>query len=80
PAALEGTRARADAFEAEARGWIAKLEADVGAVQEELRRAGAERDALATEADRLRLAQEALDRLPSPLKRLLLKLAFDARR
>lgn len=79
-AALEETRARAGAFEAEARGWIAKLEADVGAVQEELRRAGAERDALATEADRLRLAQEALDRLPSPLKRLLLKLAFDARR
>lgn len=79
-AALGETRARADAFEAEARGWIAKLEADVGALQEALRRAGAERDALATEADRLRLAQEALDRLPSPLKRLLLKLAFDARR
>lgn len=78
--ALEVTRARADAFEAEARGWIAKLEADVRAVQEELRRAVAERDALATEADRLRLAQEALDRLPSPLRRLLLKLAFDARR
>ena len=78
--ALEVARARADAFEAEARGWIAKLEADVRAVQEELRRAVAERDALATEADRLRLAQEALDRLPSPLRRLLLKLAFDARR
>lgn len=79
-AALEETRARAGAFEAEARGWIAKLEADVRAVQDELRRAGAERDALATEADRLRLAKEALDRLPSPLRRLLLKLAFDARR
>jgi glycosyltransferase involved in cell wall biosynthesis len=79
-AALEATRARGEAFEAEARGWIAKLEADVRALQEALRRAGAERDALATEADRLRLAQEALDRLPSPVKRLLLKLAFDARR
>jgi len=79
-AALEEAKARADAFEREARGWIAKLEADVAAVQAELRAANEARDALARETDLLRLNQEALDRLPSPLRRLLLKLAFDARR
>ncbi|NJD86580.1 MAG: glycosyltransferase [Betaproteobacteria bacterium] len=79
-AALESTRKRAADFEAEARGWIAKLEADVRAVQEELRRSNEAREALAKEADLLRLNKEALDRLPSPVRRLLLKLAFDARR
>ncbi len=79
-AALEDAKARAGAFEREARGWIAKLEADVAAVQAELRAANEARDALAKDVDRLRLSQEALDRLPSPLRRLLLKLAFDARR
>lgn len=77
---LEDARRRHEAFEAEARGWIAKLEGDLRAVQEALRAASAERDALAREADLLRLNKEALDRLPSPLRRLLLKLAFDARR
>jgi len=79
-AALESTRKRAADFEAEARGWIAKLEADVRALQEELRRSNEAREALAKEADLLRLNKEALDRLPSPVRRLLLKLAFDARR
>jgi hypothetical protein len=79
-AALEDTRHRADAFETEARGWIAKLETDIRAVQDELRRANEERDRLATEADALRLNKEALERLPSPVRRLLLKLAFNARR
>ncbi|MBL0143145.1 MAG: glycosyltransferase family 4 protein [Betaproteobacteria bacterium] len=79
-AALEDANGRAQAFETEARGWIAKLEADVGAVQDGLRRVTEDRDRLAKEADLLRLNQEALDRLPSPVKRLLLKLAFDARR
>lgn len=78
--ALEAERKRARDFEAEARGWIAKLEADVRAVQEELRRATQARDALEKEADLLRLNKEALERLPSPVRRLLLKLAFDARR
>ena len=79
-AALEAERKRAHDFEAEARGWIAKLEADVRAVQEELRQSAQSRDELAREADLLRLNKEALDRLPSPVRRLLLKLAFDARR
>ena len=79
-AALDETKRRAAQFESEARGWIEKLEADVGAVQGELRHATAERDRLAKEADLLRLNQEALERLPSLLRRLLLKLAFDARR
>jgi glycosyltransferase involved in cell wall biosynthesis len=79
-AALEDARRRAADFETEARGWIAKLEADVRAVQEELRRSTQARDELAREADLLRLNKEALDRLPSPVRRLLLKLAFDARR
>lgn len=79
-AALEDTRRRAGEFEREARDWIAKLETDVRSVQEELRRATTERDDLAREADLLRLNREALERLPSPLRRLLLKLAFDARR
>lgn len=78
--ALEDTRGRAAAFEDEARGWIAKLEADVRAVQEELRGCTAARDELAKETDLLRLNKEALDRLPSPVRRLLLRLAFDARR
>lgn len=79
-AALEATKARASAFETEARGWIAKLEGDVAAVQAELRAANEARDALAKESDALRLDKEALDRLPSPVRRLLRKLAFDARR
>jgi glycosyltransferase involved in cell wall biosynthesis len=79
-AALEEARRRAAAFETEARGWIAKLEADVGAVQDELRRTTQERDRLATEADLLRLDKEALERLPAPVRRLLRKLAFNARR
>ena len=79
-AALETTRSRADAFETEARSWIAKLEADVAAVQADLRAANEARDGLAKEADALRLNKEALGRLPSPIRRLLLKLAFDARR
>jgi glycosyltransferase involved in cell wall biosynthesis len=79
-AALEAERKRARDFEAEARGWIAKLEADVRAVQEELRQSAQARDAVAAEADLLRLNKEALERLPSPVRRLLLKLAFDARR
>ncbi len=79
-AALEDTKARAQAFETEARGWIAKLEADVRAVQGELAAAVQARDALEREADLLRLNKEALERLPSPLRRLLLKLAFNARR
>jgi glycosyltransferase involved in cell wall biosynthesis len=77
---LKATQERAAAFETEARGWIAKLEADVRAVQEELRNSTEAREALAKEADLLRLNKEALERLPSPLRRLLLKLAFDARR
>lgn len=76
---LESTRSRAQAFESEARGWIAKLEADVAAVQAELRAANEAREALAKEADALRLDCEALERLPSPVRRLLRKLAFDAR-
>jgi len=79
-AALEATKERAAAFESEARGWIAKLEADVAAVQADLRAANEARDGLAKEADILRLNKEALGRLPSPIRRLLLKLAFDARR
>ncbi len=77
---LKSTQKRASDFETEARGWIAKLEADVRAVQEELRKSTEAREALAKEADLLRLNKEALERLPSPLRRLLLKLAFDARR
>jgi hypothetical protein len=79
-AALEATKKRAGDFETEARGWISKLEADVRAVQEELRSSSEAREALAKEVDVLRLNKEALDRLPSPVRRLLLKLAFDARR
>ena len=78
--ALESTKARADAFEKEARGWIGKLEADVAALQSALRESDAARDALAKEADALRLDREALERLPSILRRILRKLAFDARR
>ena len=78
--ALDDITRRSQAFESEARQWIAKLEEDVRAVQDDLRRTQEERDRLAAEADLLRLNKEALDRLPSPLRRLLLKLAFDARR
>jgi hypothetical protein len=79
-AALEDTKKLAGDFETEARAWIAKLEGDVRAVQEDLRRSDEARGALAKEVDLLRLNKEALERLPSPVRRLLLKLAFDARR
>jgi glycosyltransferase involved in cell wall biosynthesis len=79
-AGLEAERRRAADSEARSRDWIAKLEADVRAVQEDLRGIARSRDELAAQADLLRLNKEALDRLPSPVRRLLLKLAFDARR
>lgn len=86
-AALEDTRERAAAFETEARAWIAKLEADVRAVQAELAQSTQARERLAeeggrlqAEVERLRPHKEAFDLLPSLARRALLKLALHARR
>ena len=80
-AALEDTKRRAEAFET--RG--ARLDRQARSRRRAPCRTSfaastEERERLAKEADLLRLNQEALERLPSPLRRLLLKLAFNARR
>ena len=86
-AALEETRARATSFESEARGWIAKLEADLRTVQAELtdstqarQHLEKEKGQLQAEIARLQPHKEAFDLLPSPVRRLLLRLALHARR
>jgi glycosyltransferase involved in cell wall biosynthesis len=79
-AALEQTRERAAAFESEARAWIAKLEADVRAVQAELAESTQIRGQQEAEIAGLLPHKEAFDLMPAFLRRLLLKLARDARR
>ncbi|HUP29733.1 MAG TPA: glycosyltransferase [Usitatibacter sp.] len=70
-AGLEVERGQAQRFETEAREWIAKLEADVANVQEELRRETAERLRLAEENRELRLQPRFLRRIASFARRLL---------
>jgi glycosyltransferase involved in cell wall biosynthesis len=78
-AGLEAERGQARRFETEARAWIAKLEGDIARLQGELASEVGERRKFAEENAELRVNKEALDRLPSPLRRLLLKRIRDAR-
>lgn len=78
--ALEDTRTKADAFEKEARAWVAKLEGDVQALQaditakvEDVRRQG-------QEIVQLQIHKDAFDLLPEILRKLLLKKILNARR
>ena len=77
--ALEHERGEAAKFAAEARGWIAKLEADVAAVQATLAREVEERRALGQENVQLGIHKAAFDLLPDVVRRMLLKKILNAR-
>ncbi len=62
-----------------AKAWIAKLEGDVAALQAELAREVQSRRAFAEENRQMRESKEALELLPSLLRRILLKKIRDAR-
>ena len=62
-----------------AKTWIAKLQADIAALQAELGREVESRRAFAEENRRMRDSQEALELLPSLLRRILLRKVRDAR-
>ena len=66
---------RATEFETEARGWIAKLEGDVGTLQAELRREFEERQRLARELAAAEAVAGVASRLPDFVKRILARLA-----
>jgi signal transduction histidine kinase len=66
---------RARDFESEARRWIAKLEADVSQLQEELRREFDERQRLARELAAAQAVAGVAARLPNFVKRILARLA-----
>jgi hypothetical protein len=72
-AAIDGERAAAARNAAEARDWIAKLEGDVRALQEDVAREVRERRRLGEENARLAANSAAFERLPRLLRRLLLK-------
>ncbi len=76
---LEFERRQAGEFQAEARRWIEKLEADVASVQAELAREVEARRALGQEIVQLRIHKEAFDLLPEFVRKLLLKRIADAR-
>jgi hypothetical protein len=76
---LEAERAKAREFEAEARGWIAKLEEDVARLNAELGKEVEARRRFAEENAQLRDSRAALELLPALLRRLLLKKVRDAR-
>jgi glycosyltransferase involved in cell wall biosynthesis len=62
-------------FETEARRWIAKLEVDVAALQDEVRREFEERQRLARELAAAQAVAGVANRLPTFVKRILARLA-----
>jgi glycosyltransferase involved in cell wall biosynthesis len=78
--ALADTVARANAFEIEARAWVAKLEGDVKAVQADLEASVAERRRQGQEIVQLQIQKDAFDLLPEILRKILLKKILNARR
>jgi glycosyltransferase involved in cell wall biosynthesis len=70
---------RARDFELEARRWIAKLELDVSTLQDELRREFDERQRLARELAAAQAVAGVASRLPAFVKRILARLARNAR-
>ena len=71
---------RARAFEDEARGWIAKLEGDVSTLTQQLTAEVQERQRLAGELTAARAMAQVAERLPPIVKRILARLARNARR
>ena len=63
-----------------AKTWIEKLEGDVAALQAELAREVEARRTFAEENRQMRDARDAFERLPSLLRRILLRKIRDARR
>jgi hypothetical protein len=78
-ATLEFERGQARDFKNEAQQWIAKLEADVKAVQAEIAREVEARRALGQEAVQLRIHKDAFDLLPGFARKWLLKKILNAR-
>ena len=78
-AGLERERADAQRNALEAREWIAKLEADVAALQMDLAGEVAERRRLGEENAQLAIHKAALDLLPRIIRGRLLKKILDAR-
>jgi glycosyltransferase involved in cell wall biosynthesis len=76
---LEAERARFTAFEAEARGWIAKLEGDIAQLQAEVTSQVEANRALGQENVQLAIHKDAFDLLPELIRKLLLKKILDAR-
>ena len=70
---------RARDFESEARRWIAKLEGDVSTLQAELTREFEERQRLAAELAAAQAVAGVAARLPNFVKRILARLARNAR-
>jgi hypothetical protein len=77
--ALEHERGEAAKFKAEATGWIAKLEADIAAVQAEIAREVEVRRALGQENVQLQIHKDAFDLLPEVIRKMLLKKILNAR-
>ena len=78
-AALEDTRERAAKFELESREWIAKLERDVAELSAQLSREVEERRRLGEENAQLTDHRDALELLPTLVRKLLLKKIRNAR-
>jgi glycosyltransferase involved in cell wall biosynthesis len=78
-AALDGERARTEAFERDSREWMAKLERDVEDLKGELEREVAQRRDLGQQIVQLQIHKDAFDLLPEFVRKLLLKKILDAR-
>lgn len=78
-ATLEFERRQAGEFKDESTRWIAKLQADIAAVQAEVAREVEARRALAQEIVQLKIHKDAFDLLPEFVRKVLLKKILDAR-
>lgn len=77
--ALEHERGEAARFKSEATQWIAKLEADIAAVQADVSREVEARRALGQENVQLQIHKDAFDLLPEVIRKMLLKKILNAR-
>jgi glycosyltransferase involved in cell wall biosynthesis len=77
--ALEHERGEAAKFKTEATQWIAKLQADIAAVQADLAREVETRRAQGQEIVQLQIHKDAFELLPEVIRKILLKKILDAR-
>jgi len=77
--ALEHERGEAARFKSDATQWIAKLEADIAAVQADVSREVEARRALGQENVQLQIHKDAFDLLPEVIRKMLLKKILNAR-